>query len=313
MSWNEDNLQPAKLADVAFAVSSRSITGGRRKGRYQYPYRNGQNVEDMGREPYKFKLAVPLYRGMGATDADRDAIYPGTLDRIMAIIQDDATKAEVDYVDPAYGVFKVMIASFDWPENAEQQDGGVLSVDLEEIGTEQDLLQNLSTGPLAARARAFKAARNVDRYVSDLANDPDMTLYVEATKPDFSLGQLWDDFQGLLDAGAMAMDDIASRIDSVTSLVTKVANFSAGDELARWSLTNSCVSFVGAAKDVASSEATKSPGERLVEWVVPAPVTALEIAQQRYGDASRADEISANNPLAGLTYLPGDTLYLVER
>lgn len=313
MTWNQENLQPAKLADVAFAVSARSISGGRRKGRYQYPYRNGQHVEDMGREPYKFRLTIPLYRGMGATLADQDAIYPGTLDRIVDIVQDDGTKAEVDYVDPAYGVFKVAIGPLEWQEDAERQDGGVLTLELEEIGTEQDLLQNVNSGALSARARALKAARNVDRYVQDLIDDPDTTLYVEATKPGFSLEALWDDFQGLLDAGAMALDDVASRIDSVTSLVTRVANFSAGDELSRWSLTNSCVSFVGAAKDVAASEASTTPGERLVEWVVPAPVTALEIAQQRYGDASRADEISANNPLAGLTYQPGEVLYLVER
>lgn len=313
MSYWEDNLLTASLGEVEFPMGSRSIRGGRRIGKSELPYRDGQGIEDTGRAPYVFDLKIPLYRGMASKET-ADALYPGTLDKLIDLIDSSSVRGEVEYIDPEYGPYDVKISTFSWDTEPERQDGGVLSLVLEERGFDQSLLESLKSDPrFAARARALKSSQDVDYLLQSIMSKPDATKYLKEKADGLSLANAWSKFQDLLDQGAMALDDIAAQVDSVTFLANRIMAFDLGDELARWSVVNSCISFIGAARDVVDT-ANESPSERMVDFVLPADMSIYEIAAARYGDSSRAEEISFNNPTQNpMRYPAGSRVRVFER
>lgn len=304
--WNRKNLVPAKLKDVSFMVASRSMSGGRRKAMSEPSYRDGQMSEDLGLSPVAFDLEIPLYRGMASTTIGADAIYPGTLDRILALIESQADRGEVEYIDPAYGAYKVAIMTYRWQEAGERQNGGMLSLRLEQVGLDGSILADVLSGKLSARARAFKYARRADYNFQTLLQQPDITQYKRDEAEGLNLSNAWNKFQDLLDKGAMAFDDIGAQIDSVTYLAERIMTFDAGEELARWAIVMSCIDFIGAAKEVGQT-AKENPGAAMLQWTLPSAMSIYEIAQARYGDTSRADEIAQNNPNGNPLYYPGGT------
>src|SRR5687768_3286370 len=122
----EQQLHEASLGGVAFPVASRRITGGRAYAPRKYPHRDGQDVEDTGREPYTFELEVPLF-------ADVDAAhYPDTYEALRLVVDDEADRGELEYVDVELGPVPVKVRQWNWSQTARERDGGVFSVVLEE-------------------------------------------------------------------------------------------------------------------------------------------------------------------------------------
>lgn len=279
-------LLAASLDGVEFPVAERSMATGRRLARYPFPYRNGQGVEDTGRKIFTWKLVVPLWAGVDPKH------YPGTFDDLLAIVEDENKKAEVEYVDPELGPFKVKVVDYTWQTVPEKRNGGILSIDLEERGFDQSILQNLNNPKLAARSRAKKAALAVDRKMLDMGED----FQGITRKPQFSLTEMWNDFQGALDTAALAADDYAAQIDEVTFVATKIMSFNPKEEIERWSIVQSCVDFIGAAQDVGESTSGSPADDGMIEVTLPDTMSMYEIATWRYGDSFRAEEISFNNP-----------------
>jgi hypothetical protein len=304
--WTE-NLQPASLDGIVFEIAERRVTTGRALARYRYPYRDGQGVEDLGRSVYVWNLEVPLYRSVGL------AQYPGTLDDLIRLVEDADKKAEVEYVDPEWGPFRVKIPEngFEWSTTGETRDGGMLSLTLEEISFDQSVTQNLESPRLAGRANAAFLAGNIDNNLQNL-DAPDIPSDIDPNEG-FSLTDTWNAVQNGLDTAALAADDVAAKIDEVTLISQKILNFSAGDELERFSLYNSTVDFIAAAKDVGDDSGDAPPGETLVERTLTATLSSFQIAQWLYGDSFRASEIEFNNPTPNpLAYPIGTTIKVFE-
>jgi prophage DNA circulation protein len=293
----EQSLLTASLGYVEFPVGDRQVSTGRTFARYAYPYRDGQGVEDLGRKIYQFSLTVPLFRGVSP------AHYPDTYDRLIAIVENDDLRGEVEYVDPEFGPLQVKIVDYNWRTVAERRDGGVLTLALEERGFEQSLLQNLSSPELAGRARAAQLAQDVDFGLASFDLPPEEPI----DGGSFSLTAAWQEFQSALDTAAMAADELAAKLDEVRLVAEKVLTFSARDELERFSLYNSVIDFLGAAED-ASKTSAGGVVRKLVEVVLPVDMDAFTVAQRYLGSADRADEIIADNPGDPLLYPRGSRL-----
>lgn len=291
MAGNDDywsqTLLPSSLDKVEFFIQDRRVETGRTFARYRYPYRNGQGVEDYGRKIYIFHLTIPLYRDVA------EGLYPGTFDKLLAINDDESTKAEVEYQDPEFGPIKVKIDSFDWSTEATKRNGGVLTLVLEEISFEQSLTENLNQPKLAARALAGKRAASLD-FALDVLGYPLPKIDDSGIG---SLTELWDKVQDGLDTAALGADGVAGRIDEVTLVSQKVMNFSAQDEIGRWSITNAVVDFVGAASD-AGEESDGPAGVGMIEHILADDMSMFDIAAAFYKDASRAEEVAFANPVA---------------
>lgn len=287
----EQTLLEASLGYVVFPVADRQVQTGRNFARNIYPYRDGQGVEDLGRKVYQFNLTVPLFRSV---DAEH---YPDTYLRLLSIIEDDDQRGEVEYVDPEFGPVQVKIVDYSWRTQAERRDGGVLTIQLEERGFEQSLLENLNRFADSGPTRAAQHAQDVD-----------FDAAATGEEPGFSLTATWQAFQDAIDQGALATDEIAAALDEVYLVAEKVVNFSAKDELERFSLYNSLVDFLGAAEDVAEAAADKSVGALLVDVVLPDDMDMWQVATRYLADPDRAGEIAFHNSGNPLLYARGQTL-----
>jgi hypothetical protein len=290
--WSQ-NLLPSKLAasfgdgsDVEFEIRERNVESGQRFARYVYSYRPGQGVEDLGRKIYIWNLRIPLFRGVGVNH------YPGTLDNLVKLIERE--RGELEYQDPEWGPFLVKVADWSWQTVAEIRNGGVLTLVIEERSFDQSIEQNLNKPQLAKRALASKMAIKLDNALELLGTSlPDISDRAKG----FSLTEMWNDVQDALDTAALAADDIAARIDEVFLVGQDIYNFSAEDELERWSITNSVADFLGAVEDVGNDSGDVPPGERLVTRVLPDTMSMYDIAMWLYKDPFRAEEIAFNNPV----------------
>jgi hypothetical protein len=300
MSYWAENLQQASLSYIEFPVGDRKLGTGRRKAKTQLPYRSGQLGEDLGRKVFTWTLTVPLYRGM---DWPTDTLYPDVYLRLLSLVTDETVRGEVEYVDPEFGPFQVSIEDYDISTPANMQDGVTLIIHLEELGLDQDLLGNLSPSKQGGATKALLAAQEVDQDVG-------FTVEAQEDKPDVSLGDAWKSFQAGLDAGALAADEIAAQLDDLYLTAEKFINFSAKDEIERWSLFNSVITFLGAAEDASDASASdQGSTATLIEAQLPADMSAYDIAAYFHNDAGRAEEVVFNNPSSNpLSYPRGSTV-----
>lgn len=300
--WWEANLIESTLGFVKIPVASRKLGVGRRMSRTEYPYRDGQGVEDLGRKAQTFTLMLPLYRGLLSTDPD--LYYPNAYQALLSLMEEDDLRGSAEWVDPEFGPVPVQIIDYDIDANGERRDGVMMTIVLEERGLDQSLLSNLTQPKLAGASRASLFAANVDQEVA-------FTDVPQSEKPPYSLTQTWQDFQAALDTGALAADQIAARLDEVYMVANRFIEFSAKDEIERWSLFNSVIDFAGAAEDAANQSASNQSGTAggLIEVVLQADMSAYDIGTYYYDDAGRADDIIADNPTANpMRYPRGSTI-----
>lgn len=280
----EANILEASLGYVTFPVTDRKLGVGRRLSRTEFPYRDGQGVEDLGRKANTYTVSVPLFRGID------ESHYPDTYLQLIAVIEDAEQRGSVEFVDPEFGPVQVQIIDYSVESVGTRRDGVMLTLQLEEVGLDQSLLTNLSQPQLAGASRASLFADQADQEVSFIDAPAD-------DKPQFSLGDTWRSFQEALDAGALAADEIAAKLDEVYSVANRFIAFSAVDEIQRWSLFNTVVTFVGAAEDYGNETSeNQSTGGKLQEVTLPADMSAYDIATHYYGDAGRADTVIFDNP-----------------
>lgn len=299
MSYFSDNLlgsvlMPPGASAVTFDAASRTVDFGRDFTRYKFPYRSGQGVEDLGRRVYVFTMEIPLFRSV------REIDYPNTSDALIALVTNETHKGELEYIDPEFGAFDVKIADVKWSISAEEQDGGRMTLTLEERSFGQDLLKNLGKGKLAARGSAAAASDRTDYLI-------DATFAIEelpeADKP-FSLTDAWVTAQDALDTAALSADGVAAVIDDFVGVAQKSLAFSAKDEIQRWSISCSVYDAIGFAFDAGDDAALAgSPGTTGVasgfrEVILPTDMSMYEIAAAYLGDPSRAEEVAFQNPSA---------------
>lgn len=94
MSFNEENLLPAKLSGIRFEVDSDSMPVGRRTADHEYPFRDEPYIEDMGRK----KRVINLEAWVCGDDCLERR------DRLIAVFE---AKDVVTLVHPWYGEMQV--------------------------------------------------------------------------------------------------------------------------------------------------------------------------------------------------------------
>ena len=157
MSWNE-NLDRASWRGVEFDCQKLSDDLMRRWARFTYPYKNGADLEDMGREPRSTKVTAVFFGPEYQTD----------LGALMLVV--DAGKAGT-FKHPLLGTWKARcsISSIDHDETF--RDGCMVELELVEDGTDNELPTVFSVAALkdkvTAEALVLEAA--VDDLPSALA------------------------------------------------------------------------------------------------------------------------------------------------
>lgn len=310
-------LQTCKLDGIELPVASIRRSGGFSFARQRYPFRPGQDVEDTGREPLRFSLTIPLYEGMKLEGGA--ALYPARYEELMFLCVDSARSGEVEYIDPVLGPYRVKIASFDVSDNSTERDGGLFTIELEErIAEEESLRLTLSETGGNALSRASELGEEVDAGLesrgvtkTDLAQGfKDSGYPLEGDEVAWPEGEVFSSAVSsgfaALNAGAMAVDDVAAQVDRFTGRIDAVLAFDALEELESWSVRSSLVrlreTFARAAERVVASDS-----RRITNYVTSGSTNLYRIAQQLYGDARQADAIARLNAIANPLAIPAGT------
>lgn len=285
--WS-DNLIDASLDGVDFLISTRTVKGGRAFARRRFPYRDGQSVEDTGREPYVFELEIPLYRGVS------DSLYPARQVELLAVFDDAEKKGEVEYVDPEFGALNVKVSDWSWKTEPSARNGGLLSLVLEERTLDRSITDELRLN--STLQIMVLAAINLD-----LAIDQSGLDLTELPEEDFGNWEdKIDDLTSKFTDVLLAADDIAAEIDAVTMTLNRLMAFDLGDEISKWSIVNSVVDLLGALHLYGEEQSKGGSGNKqqikFIDWTVPSDMSKYDIAMRLYNDSIRADEIEFNNP-----------------
>lgn len=125
------------------ALSQVQDSGGRRKVKYQFPYRDGQTTDDLGRKPNSFSMDILIYgnrylQGLKKIIAEFDKPTPGTL------------------IHPIRGSMKVVVEDFEIIHASDKRKAAAIRVTfLEHNFTIGDIREGKDTSVKGALARAL--------------------------------------------------------------------------------------------------------------------------------------------------------------
>ncbi|UPG87033.1 DNA circularization N-terminal domain-containing protein [Luteibacter aegosomatis] len=165
MSW-KDNLLPASFRSIAIDVVGTELDVSRSLALHGVPYRDGESVEDLGRDARRFEVQVVCW-------GDN---YETTLQELIVALDssDDAA-----FVHPVYGNITVHVERYRIRDDAETPDRAEISLTLIESGDDPQFFQRTfvttadavaSTQQLSGLASAIASGKAVLGQVRSYAS-----------------------------------------------------------------------------------------------------------------------------------------------
>jgi hypothetical protein len=134
--------------------------------RHKYYRRDGQNLEETGREGFEFTFTIPFIKGLRQAKGEKWSVtplYPQGLQAFVDLCQDGATKV---LVHPELGVYRCKPARIHWDTMAEHRGGVYLDVTWLEDNTEDEGIFNIT---FDSAGNAVSPAIDVDKAAEELA------------------------------------------------------------------------------------------------------------------------------------------------
>lgn len=296
----EQELQEAKLDGIAFPIGNRQVSYGRDGARIRLPYVDGQDVEDTGRVPRTYSFDVPCFPDVEGYED----LWPGTYDRLVALVESPRSLTQVTYTDPVHGDVDVRVWSLQETTSPDMRDGAILRFEVEEVsfdvtGTTVVVRSPARDGESAAREADDAIAE--DEIVTEgqvkeamgstgFRQTPAQRRAAIAGAP---IETMWRDFAAGVDGVALAVDQAAVAVDVVRAKVNAILALPAMVSTDAWALRGALLRVVDAAGRLAESAVARAVPTR--EITLTGEVSVYELATALYGDASRADEILRRN------------------
>ena len=199
MSWRED-LRAASFRGVGFQYRDSALGGGRRLANHEYPMRNENYAEDLGRRSRSISLTAIVHGDdyMAARDNLLEALEadgPGTL------------------VHPYYGTILVLCDTFYCREEARR--GGMAEIQITFLPFGANRFPSSSTN---ASVAATQLAVSTQGSVTDLFR----TLYGVAGLPGWAVDDSIDEIKAALEFVSQVVAVTGSDIASVVEFLTLV-------------------------------------------------------------------------------------------
>lgn len=311
-TWDE-TLGPYKLDGVAFEASSRKRKGGRKIIARKYPNRDGQEIEDMGREPYTFDLTIPLFNGVNQNH------WPGVFDNLIAVLENPPS--DLEYQDPEFGTLPVGVVSWDDGLESGQRDGTILSISLVERMLDGGPIFRVAETP--ALTDPEELAASLDDAMSDAGIDEaEVTSKLAAAGAELDVdeqgaaGTLWQsqvaETLARIDDGAASADAIVAQVERVRTRLDVLTSLEAAQSAEGQPVYEAAMLLAASLEATARELAASSPA--LVEHTTLVETSIFEIAASLYGDPARVSDLLARNAMADPLFIPaGTTLVVAER
>lgn len=145
MAW-KDTLLPASFRGVGFEVLRTKDSGARAVAEHEYPYRDGAEVEDMGRKARRISITAVVW----------GPAYEAQLEKLIKALDE---RGPAELVHPVFGPVRVQAVSWDIPHEAERPDYAELALEFVVAGADNPFF-----------SRAWPQARAVDAKADTARN-----------------------------------------------------------------------------------------------------------------------------------------------
>lgn len=263
MTWDLQ-LDTASWRGVDFEVERLDDNLVRRIREYSYPWRDGADLDDLGREPRRTQLTAHF----------RGDTYEGDLSAFLQLV--DAGKAGT-FHHPTLGSWTARVTVSSIVHTHEDRDAAVVQMEVIEDGTSTSL-------PVLFSLEALEADVETEAVAVTAANTPS---YAEVTDAVTAARAFVAAAQSRAAQITSEVNQVRKKIDAAVEKareLTDVQNYQLVRSLKR--LAYSCQKLgtrVRAAKPV------------VLEREIPVEMPLVVLAHKLYGDASRATEIQVAN------------------
>lgn len=309
-TWDE-TLGSYKLDGVEFEAASRKRAGGRAIVRRRYPNRDGQDVEDMGREPYTYTLVVPLFHGVNPNH------WPNLADQLIAVLENPPSTLE--YQDPEHGVLPVTVVDWDDGLDSSTRDGTILTFTLEERQLDIGNLGRVLTSTPALADPEERAAELDDAMADAGIAESDVTDGFAAAgaelEPDEvgAAGTLWEsqvtETLARIDDGVATADAVLAQVERIRVRLDVLTGLDVAQTAEGQPVYEAAMRLAASLEATAAELAASAPA--LVEHVVAVETSIFDIANSLYSDPARVADLLARNAMADCLFIPAGTVLVV--
>lgn len=276
MPWGYD-IQDASFGGVAFQFQSlEDELTTRRIVEHKYPYRDGADLEDLGRDTRTTKIRAVFFGDQFLSD----------LNALLAQIDEGKSK---EFVHPQLGRWQAMIRRSPIHQDSSAYFMAVVELEILEDCTDTALPSPKSV--LVEKEEVEKAAAEVEAL-----NEDDDSLITDAI----------NEATSLYNKATSAIGSINNIIDRARDKINKAVNaYKRLTDIKSWAivrglkkLSHTCQNLGSAIRD------TKPP---VISKSTDCATSASVLAHKRYGDYRRQDEIIKLNRIRNSFVIPAGT------
>lgn len=206
MAW-KDNLLPASFRGVGFEVLRTRDHGERAVVEHEYPYRDGGEVEDMGRKARRISITAVVW----------GPAYEAALEKLGKALDE---RGPAELVHPVFGPVRAQVISWDIPHEGERPNYAEVAMEFVVAGADNPFF---SRAWPKVDAKADKArAGAVGVLESAVAKSADANALVRSGLR--SLAGLRSEATGILTSGSSILSAPASWAADAASLVRGVVD-----------------------------------------------------------------------------------------
>ena len=316
MSTWETVLQPFKLGDIELPTTQRTMSGGRDIMRGAPPNRPGQYTSDMGRKAFTFSLTIPLYDGMQS----EGVTYPDDYEDLLFLLTDDLYGGAYEYIDGVLGAFNVRITEWSLDDSAQERDGGIFKITMEENSTDESTYRFTLNDSATSAGTAGNMAANADQDlavngVDDAAMD---AAFFTAGAPRTGEELFWPagsfvesstaDAFAAIQSASFATADVANNVDRFTARVDALLELDALKEPETWRIRVPLIVLSDSVKQALAKVSAQGP--RIVIVTTDGAVDVYSFAVQQ---GVSVHDVLALNDIPRPLSIPSRTALRVPR
>ncbi len=271
---------------IEFPFTERTLRGEFRHVIHEFPKMAGGDPEKLGRKLLVISVQSPFH----ASNPFFPNLYPQTLD-LLTERWGKGTTSELQV--PELGVIRAFITRIERRRRGGIRSGEEVSLEF----TEDDLEPFRRTSTPSSSSQLAQSSEDVSDFLADNTLDPQSreTALVERYKPRLgSLLGLVDSVLAIRDQVELYGARVAAQLEGIAATCRELHQLLKGADLSP--LREALRSLWDAATQLKNDLLGKGEGSALVSYVVPRTMSVGQIAQARYGDASRGGELLALNP-----------------
>jgi prophage DNA circulation protein len=287
--WKE-TLRPVSYKGVVFPATQIRGRSGRKLVKHVYPYRPGQDIVDLGRQPLQLDVTAVFANDPFLTRAYGKDLYPGRYEQLLAAIH-EGTSGEL--VHPVFGSLRAACESY----NDTTQASELNTVRMDLTFVEDDTNSEIPFGTVSALDAAASAATSLDEFAAsigaNLAADAGITFADVVTQAASVLaGTDVTDAAGAVEMARMNLQLLTGYLPSLEDPIYVET---------RAELASLGASLQQAAVDVLAG------APPIIVFTTKTQTTTVDIAKERYHDPSRAREIEKLNTIGEPLNIPPGT------